>query len=437
MRRIGLAVSVGVLVIGLAVVVFFGRAPRYEPISLGDLQELDESQVNSIAKILEGAEIVGFGEATHGSKTIYESRRLLLRALVEHFNFDVLAIEAGVAQSFRSGDFVRGDADNVDLAMSDFTYWITQHDQLKRTLEWMRQWNEGEEGQQISFFGFDTNSTSVAARYLLNGLSGSDILSEAMPVLEAFESGRRAAGYPIVDPLTKEDAHNVLEALYRSIGDSSQTTLAVPKERLLDAAKMLVQLSELYLLPSGEGNLKRDEFMADNVLRIRERLGSGTKIVLWAHNSHIAADHGSHGGPSMGTFLKKALGDRYVAIGTFFGRGAFTAFDRKSREKTVFNVGAPPSRSPEEYLVGAPPSRFAEEYLENRLAHLLDGNALVVFSSNELLRFRDIGAVYSEREAARTEAYDRVGVVRRSFDAIVYLPTSEPLQIWAKTKRDL
>jgi erythromycin esterase len=72
----------------------------------------------------------------------------------------------------------------------------------------------------------------------------------------------------------------------------------------------------------------RDRAMAENVGWILENEGPRAKMVIWAHNGHVARDpRGIFGGTivSMGMHLARRFDQDLVVVGFAFGEGAFQA----------------------------------------------------------------------------------------------------------------
>jgi erythromycin esterase-like protein len=80
------------------------------------------------------------------------------------------------------------------------------------------------------------------------------------------------------------------------------------------------------------GQATRDASMAANVKWIVDR-SPGAKMVLWAHNGHVAAA----GSESMGAALRKMYGNQMVVFGFSFNQGSFQAIspNRGLRDFTV------------------------------------------------------------------------------------------------------
>jgi erythromycin esterase len=71
---------------------------------------------------------------------------------------------------------------------------------------------------------------------------------------------------------------------------------------------------------TGQTNAYRDQAMADNVRWLANTAHPGEKIILWAHNAHVAATPGMMGG-----HLRAALGNSLVIIGLASHHGTVRA----------------------------------------------------------------------------------------------------------------
>jgi erythromycin esterase-like protein len=95
-----------------------------------------------------------------------------------------------------------------------------------------------------------------------------------------------------------------------------------------------------------EDSLQRDFSMAANVKWILDQ-NPGAKIVLWAHNGHVAR------GPfAMGQYLERLLPGQQVVVGFSTSEGEYTAIKR-GRGLTVNPLQPPTPGSVEEYLDSA------------------------------------------------------------------------------------
>lgn len=84
-------------------------------------------------------------------------------------------------------------------------------------------------------------------------------------------------------------------------------------------------------------NIQRDAFMAENVAWLRDHVvGSGSKIIVWAHNTHIAnnpsylSPQAPKGTENMGAYLRKWYHNDYLTIATSLYQGAYNLYSNGS-----------------------------------------------------------------------------------------------------------
>src|SRR5665213_2011650 len=87
--------------------------------------------------------------------------------------------------------------------------------------------------------------------------------------------------------------------------------------------------------------------MAENVKWILDREPSGTKMMLWAHNGHVAAaaPPDAPADIPMGGHLRQIFGDEMVSCGFAFGQGSFRAVDMPTGQINTFTVSPAPRGS--------------------------------------------------------------------------------------------
>ena len=93
-----------------------------------------------------------------------------------------------------------------------------------------------------------------------------------------------------------------------------------------------------------DGEATRDESMAENIRWILEQ-NPGSRMVLWAHNNHIAEAAESRFGARvpMGIFLADWYGDAYRSIGFVLGHGEYRGYDPDAGR--VVEVELPPMQT--------------------------------------------------------------------------------------------
>jgi erythromycin esterase-like protein len=143
----------------------------------------------------------------------------------------------------------------------------------------------------------------------------------------------------------------------------------------------------LQCLQGQSGEVSRDRSMADNVKWILDR-NPGAKIVLWAHNGHVATTE-YLGSELMGAHLRRFYGDQMYVFGFAFNQGSFRAVEA-SRGLHNFDVAAAPSDSLDARLASTGIPIFA---LDLRRAPV---HGPVADWLDRASKTRSIGAVYSE-----------------------------------------
>ena len=75
------------------------------------------------------------------------------------------------------------------------------------------------------------------------------------------------------------------------------------------------------------GQTQRDESMAENVRWIIDQAPPDTRVILWAHNGHVARASGDNGYIRMGSYLSEWYGDDMVVLGFAGHEGKYTAVE--------------------------------------------------------------------------------------------------------------
>lgn len=159
--------------------------------------------------------------------------------------------------------------------------------------------------------------------------------------------------------------------------------------------------------------VSRDRSMADNVKWILDN-NPEAKIVLWAHNGHVAAENRRDYEP-MGASLRKMFGDRMVVFGFAFNQGSFQAVEMpfpSKRGLRNFTVEPAPAGSLDAMLAatGLPIAAIDLRRLPRQ------GPATRWFG--EPRATRSIGAGYGEQFAAN---FLDMQVAPKSYDALLFV----------------
>src|SRR5579871_1260462 len=301
---------------------------------VGEFEDLE-----AFGKAVAGARIVALGEATHGTKEFFLLKQRLIEYLVRRKGFTVVAFEMNWPDADEVDRFIKTqDAPRPRLGFADLT-------------DWMR--SENRAGAKLTSTGFDMQGAGPAADLVIQYL-------RRVSPNAAEEATRAYAGARMFD----EDHTNVLLAGASEAARRAEAVLAQfdanktewvrtsssaewrdarhAAETEVDAALMRVE---------GNGPSYRDRAMARNVEWLADEKYHGQKLILWAHNGHVASD-----GDQMGGWLRKRFGDAYYVVGTAYRRGEIWAYGVEGSQTRGFGawpVAPAPEGSGDAVLSGA------------------------------------------------------------------------------------
>lgn len=371
------------------------------------------ADMEPLGEMVGAARVVSLGEATHGTREFFQLKHRMLEFLVEERGFDVFGIEATMPEAFAINEYVLHGRGDPVRALAGLYFWTWDTEEVLAMIEWMRGYNtDPEHTRKVKFYGFDMQSPPRAASVALAYLQGVDpeAASSARGALAAYTN-------PYTAYLSRSaDENKAIAAAARQllaafdggkdayIRQTSAREWAIARQH----ARILLQGVEMLTSdpPYPAQFWIRDRSMAENVEWILEHEGPGSKIVLWAHNGHVADD------PQwMGSHLRRRFGAEMVVFGFAFNRGQFQAIE-SGKGLRVFEVEAMPEGSLEAQLAAAGFQIAAVD-----LRTLPDTGRVARWFAHPRLT-RSIGAVYSEQDAS---AYLAQHAAPQLYDAILFV----------------
>jgi erythromycin esterase-like protein len=131
-----------------------------------------------------------------------------------------------------------------------------------------------------------------------------------------------------IGTMLSEDDVKRLQPAATEIRAASKTNDKIAA-RLLAVADLLDYILVLNQNKATIGVNYRDKCMAENTEWITKTYLPGQKVMLWAHNGHIANNAAQSMMESMGSYLAKSFGSKYFPIGFAFNSGSFQAMGAK------------------------------------------------------------------------------------------------------------
>ncbi|MGZ6662384.1 MAG: erythromycin esterase family protein [Solirubrobacteraceae bacterium] len=386
------------------------------------------------------ARFVLLGEASHGTHEFYRERAEIAKRLIAEAGFTAVAVEADWPDAYRVNRYVRGASDDrsADEALSDFRrfpVWMWRNAEVAEFVTLLREWNDAVSAgsQKVGFYGLDLYSLHRSMEAVVEFLE--DVDPEAAqrarqryacfdqfgrdPQVYAYEAGV-AGGEPC-----EVQAVQQLVELQRMATDAGSDGVPDPDGHFFaeQNARLVVNAEEYYRAMFRGGvaswNL-RDRHMAETLDELTahlERTSGSTKVVVWAHNSHLgdarATELGQAGELNVGRLTRERFGDAALLVGFTTFSGTVTA---------ASDWGAPAERKRVRRALPGSWEELLHELGASRF--LLDPSAL----KGRRLE-RAIGVVYRP-ETERISHYFNARIAEQ-FDALIHIDETtavEPLE---------
>ena len=405
----------------------------------------DSLQFDFLNEKLKDVDVIGLGEATHGTKEFFELKNKIFKYLVEKQEVRLFGIEANFAACYDINKYVLTGEGNAREALSRNGYWVWQSQEVLDLIEWMKDYNKDKtSNQKIQFYGYDMQDATSCIVWLENYLSKNSPSFNKNLLPEKFDENKATLGElddEALDEMQKTNL-NKLENLEEFVL-SQEIELFKQDSADYNFAKQTIAVLRQKLNYFREQDFNtafsyRDSSMTQNIKWIRESNNNG-KIMLWAHNGHIGRGSFSEdfkSGNWMGTYLNNLYGGKYYNIGFSFSEGGFVAQSPSSTNifylmysftKSIFhdepwpvsnNYVKPHSKS---YLTNAF-SQLETPVFYIDLDDISNNNNLIDFVNKDYEHY-EAGAVYINEKSAlwSTNLYEY-------FDAIIYVDKTKPAE---------
>ena len=320
--------------------------------------------------LLKDVRVVALGEASHGTSEFFRMKHRLLEFLVKEMGFTSFYIEASMTRCRYVNDYVLngiGDPDTA-TAIQGFPCWRVE--EVKNMIGWMRQYNASvPDEKKVKFFGCDLQINDQGWKELkdfyrkvniqklveldsleIHILKAVKLAVESWPRLTDEQRAFLKAAY--LQSLVMMDDIVVNEGKYEFL-----TGKNIYDRNLMNIKLILHELETRQDIGGGI----RDYYMAENIFYLLNQEKPNAKVVLWAHNSHIAKDS-IWSVSKMGNHLANILKAQFYAIGFEFYSGSFQTrnldINNKSQTFDVMTVGTPPVESLPWYFDKAGKDKF-------------------------------------------------------------------------------
>ncbi len=321
----------------------------------GELIELNEGEhdYDALLELIGERRFVLLGEASHGSHEFYRERSRITQRLIEEKGFTIVAAEADWPDAARVNSYVMGRSDDQDAKVAlegfeRFPSWMWRNTEVVEFVEWLRVHNHEHIDEQFKagFYGLDLYSLHASMEAVITYLSSvdQDAAAEARERYSCFDHVRaegpqygRAVTLDHMVPCEDEVVAQLVEMQLKTAELLARDGWS-EEERLFSASQnaRLVRNAERYYRMMYAGSVSswniRDQHMVETLAHLvdhRDRHFGITKVVVWAHNSHVgdarSTQLGSTGELNVGQLVRTTWGDESFIVGFTTDHGRVTA----------------------------------------------------------------------------------------------------------------
>ena len=312
----------------------------------------DPAQYDALLEGIGDARIVLIGEATHGTHEFYRERAFITRRLIVEKGFGAVAVEADWPDAYRINRFVRATGPDEDAVQSlagfgRFPTWMWRNADVLDFIGWLRTHNDTQPiERRAGFYGLDLYSLRASMAAVLGYLDkvdpdGARRARRRYGCFDQFGDEMQEYGYAASAGLHPSCEHEVvtqLVDLHRQRAEYASRDGRVAADEFFFAEQnaRLVRNAEEYYRTMFRGRADswnlRDHHMMDTLqelTRFLDRTQSNTRVVVWAHNSHLgdarATEMSQRGELNVGQLVREAYGATAVLVGLTTYTGTVTA----------------------------------------------------------------------------------------------------------------
>lgn len=322
------------------------------------------SDLEGLRQLVGDARVVLLGDSRHDAREQWLLKHRLIEYLVKEMGFSVLAMEESLPCTSPLNACLLGERDDLNAALSEMGSWyIWDTDELLALMAALRTHNEdATSGPKVRVYGFDISDG--ARRGVENALAFLGSVDEGLaerleraidlaPFSESFWS-ESLQNYGALAPEAADSLGVGLTRLVEALNERRDDLIARTGEAeyawALRQAVVARQAHDMMLLGT-RGSLldvgdAREAAMADNLSWLLRVAAPGERVIVWAHNFHVArATQGLElpGQPSftmvpLGHLLGQEFGDSMISIGFSFDRGTGSSGLESTPESWVDSV---------------------------------------------------------------------------------------------------
>ncbi|GCD10515.1 erythromycin esterase family protein [Clostridium tagluense] len=374
---------------------------------------------NLLNKYIKDKELIGLGEATHGTKEFQNIRTSIISHLVEKIGFRTIVLEESYAYCLRINSYILDGEGTAEEAVSEGLCfpWVFKTQETVALVKWMREYNiKADENSRVRFYGMDiqgSEKTIEVIDFYIRKMNFENYNMIKVDLDFCNEKVNKTKYKSLKEKISK------IEEYFRN---NKNNFIKNSSKREYSEVYHCIEVYRGWIECARETTFNiRDKFMYENTKWIieNEKKYNEGKVIIIGHNDHISKGISTNMGEDrqLGYWLHNEYKEKYYNIGFEFSRGLFYSKDINSYELKVFEVD--------------------KTIKKDLAARLFEETGISMFyldlntSSNESLslknfitktnRYNSIGAIYDDK--ADDWGIDDI-ILGEMYDAILYMKDS-------------
>lgn len=390
---------------------------KYNRIDIRSLTSENFSDLQCLTQYLENRTLVQLGESSHSTKQFSEIKIRLIKFMHEQMGFDVIAFESSFFECFYTNENIQNLTETEAIKSSLFSIW---GDPMIELFSYIKETRNT--AHPLILAGIDCppsspNFTILKRPNLLFELISKVDLPYATHIRSFDSSTIIGLSYGSFTYLTenrdfiKSEYRKLVLFINNNLDSLNQYYTSNPmfpeilEKSVLSSIAFVDQLGYIYNDNHYRSNESRDSAMAENVYFLKEKLYPHKKIIIWAHNYHVANDYYQHAFDpdikTMGIYLKEKYKDDLYTIGLYVLKGK-----TKDDNWSVINIPLPVSSNSLEAILYYCEKKYL--YVDLRHQNYSEGNKWM----------------FTPILTKVTGLYNESMIIKDNYDGIVFVDSS-------------
>ncbi len=293
-----------------------------------------EQDLDALLAAIGNSRYVLLGEASHGPAEFYQWRAAITRRLIQEKGFTLVTVEGDWPDAYALNQFVHGKGSakrgaDVVQAFNRWPTWMWANTEIAQLADWMRTYN-AQNSRKASFYGLDVYSLWESLEQLTS-LQSTDpqtaaLARQALQCFDGYRGDEQAYASATLRGIRCNDA---LNQLLSHVQTRYATDSDTARFNIIQNAQVAVNAERYYytmVRDDAESWNIRDRHMAATLDRLMQLHGPDSKMIVWAHNTHVGdaryTDMATYGMVNLGELVReshKAEGVYIVGFGTYQG----------------------------------------------------------------------------------------------------------------------